>query len=320
MKLTLRWSVAVCVALCNRVVLWTCSAETRFSAEAMPSEITKEATCDDWASWVPPRTDPAVVMQVVSEDYVDLEKNFIRLMELNSVLTRQHMFLMCLDDASLTIFASLGIRCVPVGALRFRSHKDLWKIRVRTVSCLVTAGYNIIMSDSDALWLGDPMEYMTLPAVRGASVIASRGGFPHDLGGEWGSTICMGFVMFRATGAGMNTFQDTMGRIVLETGDDQVSVNRAAQELGIAWDKGSDMRYMESTSFGKGTIANLSSDDGEPFDIALLPHSKFTRICRRTPVSNDTMVAHCIQKHNAYAKLGWMQQLNLWAPDGIISP
>ena len=127
--------------------------------EAVPREITKQATCGEWASWEPPRTDPAVVLQVVSEAYVDLEKNFIRLMELNSAFTRQHLFLMCLDDASVNIFSSLGIRCVPVGTLRFQSHKDVWKARVRVLSCLVTEGYNVIMSDSDALWLRDPMKY-----------------------------------------------------------------------------------------------------------------------------------------------------------------
>ena len=285
--------------------------------EAVPREITKQATCGEWASWKPPRTDPAVVLQVVSEAYVDLEKNFIRLMELNSAFTRQHLFLMCLDDASVNIFSSLGIRCVPVGTLRFQSHKDVWKARVRVLSCLVTEGYNVIMSDSDALWLRDPMKYTGLPAVSGSSVIPSRGSFPHRLGSLWGSTICMGFIMFRATGAAMNTFQAAVERIVLETGDDQVAVNRAALELGVVWDKRSDMRYSSSTDFGKGTIADLSSNDVDSFDIILLPHNMFTRICRKTPVSNDTMVAHCIQKHDAASKLSWMQDLSLWSPDDI---
>ena len=280
-------------------------------------EITKETTCGGWTSWEPPRIDPAVVLQVVSEAYVELEKNFIRLMELNSAFTRQNLFLMCLDDASVIIFASLGIRCVPVGTLRFRSHHDLWRARVRVLSCLVTEGYNVIMSDSDALWLRDPMDYIGLPAVSGSSIFASRGSFPHHLASVWGSTICMGFIMFRATGAAMNTFQNIMERIVLETGDDQVAVNQAAQELGIVWDKGSDMRYRSSTDFGKGTIAGPSNDDGETFDIILLPHNMFTRICRSTPVSNNTMVAHCIQQQKAASKLGWMQALNLWSPDGI---
>ena len=203
MKVTLRWIVAVCVVLCNRVVL--CTALEPSLAEARPlveMDISYEATCGEWASWLPPRTTPAVVMQVVSKEYADLQRNFIRLMELNSGFTRENLYLMCLDDASVPIFASLGIRCVPLGALKMRSHSDLWKTRVRVVSCLVADGHDVIMSDSDALWLGDPIEFIRLSSS--SSVIASRGSFPRELGIEWGTTLCMGFIMFRATGAAMD--------------------------------------------------------------------------------------------------------------------
>ena len=297
------------------MVFWTPSESSSVVARPLVGrEISNEATCDDWASWLPPRTDPAVVLQVVNEPYADLQRNFIRLMELNSGFTRQNLYLLCLDDASVPIFASLGIRCVPLGALKFVTNNDLWKTRVRVVSCLVTKGYDVIMSDSDALWLGDPMEYISLSST--SSVIASRGSYPPFIGQQWGVTLCMGFIMFRATGAAMDIFQNTMARIVLKTGDDQIAVNQAALKLGVVWDKSSDMRYRRSKSFGKGTIADLSTDDGESFEIALLPHNKFTRHCLGTPVTNETMVAHCIHKKNAGEKMGWMQELNLWSPYG----
>ena len=177
------------------------------SGKATPSKISEESTCGEWASWVPPRADPAVVMQAVSKDYADLQRDFIRLMELNSAITHQHLFFMCLDDASVPIFASLGVRCVPLGALKLHSHRDLWKTRVRVVSCLLEEGYDVIMPDSDALWLGDSIKYISLSS---SSVIASRGSFPRGIGIKWGATICMGFIMFRATGAAMGIFQDTM--------------------------------------------------------------------------------------------------------------
>lgn len=148
MKLFLRWSVAVCAFLCYRAVFrppaTSSPAEVRPSVDTGPSAITNEATSGEWASWIPPRTDPAVVMQVVSEGYVDLEKNFLRLMELNSAFTCQHLFLICLDDAPVPIVASLGIHCIPVGTLEFHSHTDMWKTRVRVVSCLVMEGYDVI--------------------------------------------------------------------------------------------------------------------------------------------------------------------------------
>lgn len=319
MKLKLRWSVAVSVVVCPPATIFTClpssSVGATLSVKAIPSEFSNTTTCGDWGSWAPPRVDPAIVMQVVSQGYVDLERNFIRLMELNSAFTRQNLFLMCLDDASVPIFAHLGIHCVPLGMLTLQTHEDLWKIRVNVLSCLVAEGYNVILSDSDALWLGDPMDYIDF--MSSSNVIASRGGYPRTIGIEWGATMCMGFAMFKATGAAMNTFQDAMERIVQETGDDQIAVNRAALELGIVWDQGSDMRYTLSTEFGKGIIADLSGDDGKSFEIALLPHNTFTRQCTRTPINNETMVAHCFHKKRADAKTSWMKELNLWSPNEV---
>lgn len=53
----------------------------------------------------------------------------------------------------------------------------------------------------------------------------------------------------------------------------QVSINQAAQHLGIVWDKDSDLRYENSTSLGIGKIYSLpADDDGRPFGVALLPH------------------------------------------------
>lgn len=82
----------------------------------------------------------------------------------------------------------------------------------------------------------------------------------------------------------------------------QVSINRAAENLGIVWDEDSDMRYEYSTGYGKGVITGLGtcwldpSDDtvhnrgdsvcddssggrGTAFTVTLLPHRTCTRTC-----------------------------------------
>ena len=285
--------------------------EDERSVSAGPSSITKTATCSEWASWVPPRTDPAIVMQVVSENYVDLQRNFMRLMEYNSVFTRHHLYLMCMDDASVEIFAALGIRCVPLGALEFNTIHDVWRTRVRALSCLVMEGHDVIMSDSDALWLGDPMDYFSLPAVQSSSVVSSRGSLPGSLSSKWGATMCLGFIFFRATGPGMNKLQTAMETFVLRIGDDQIAANKAVSRLGVTWDEDSDMRLVESTGLGRGTIEKLRGDDG-PFVVTLLPHSAFTRHCDKTPISNETVVAHCHSRKFVSRRVSWMEEANLW--------
>lgn len=324
MKFTLISSNVVCIMLCK---LWESFGSTELSSavtspvlEEMssaltgPSPITNNSTCGEWASWVPPRTDPALVMQVVSEDYIDLERNFMRLMELNSVFTRHNMYLMCMDNASVDIFASLGIRCVPLSALPFNSIHDVWKTRVRALSCLVVEGYDVIMSDADALWLRDPMEYFDLPSVRSSSMVASRGSLPFSLSNRWGATLCLGFILFRAAGPIMDKIQRYIQHFVSRIADDQIAVNKAVGRVGVTWDKESDMRLVDSTGLGRGTIKRLRSDDG-PFVITLLPHSAFTRDCRSTPISNETVVAHCHSRKKVGRRVSWMHEANLWLMD-----
>lgn len=98
---------------------------------------------------------------------------------------------------------------------------------------------NVIMSDADALWLGDPTEDLfggapsLLPGgdggghrgdrIRDSDVVASRATYPYDLREAWGSTICMGFVLLRTKNTlAMKAFLDVMEGLVLETEDDQV--------------------------------------------------------------------------------------------------
>lgn len=51
---------------------------------------------------------------------------------------------------------------------------------------------------------------------------------------------------------------------------EQVAINAAALNLGIAWDPRSDMRYEESTDTGHGIVKNIPGN----FSVALLPHNR----------------------------------------------
>lgn len=63
----------------------------------------------------------------------------------------------------------------------------------------------------------------TSGSIRDSDVVASRGSYPRDLGGVWGSTMCMGFILFRAKNvAGMASLLGIMEDLVMKNGDDQV--------------------------------------------------------------------------------------------------
>lgn len=115
------------------------------------------------------------------------------------------------------------------------------------------------------------------------------------------------------------------------------------KQLGIVWDKNSDMRYEESTGYGRGVIAGLGNSNNStsggrgdlfigqtghgvvvgrgtreveaPFRVTLLPHSAYTRLCGRRTLSNQTtVVAHCyFPQKEADVKTSWMKKANLWS-------
>lgn len=286
--------------------------------------ITNTSTCETWTNWLSDETYPAVVMQVVSEQYIDLELNFIRLMELNSNFTRDHMYLMCLDDKSIEQLKSHGVRCVPANNIPFHSTKDIWRMRIRALSCIMKIGHNVIISDIDALWLKDPMEYFNMPHVIQSRVSAQRALYPAKITNRWhskqgnkmGIGFCMGFVFFRS-GPGMDTLQEAMEKFVLESGDDQIALDAAIDSLGVVFDKESDMRYIGSREIGKGTVNDLYTD--RTFDIAFLPHNKFTRNCNKTPISNETIIAHCNSPKTIHFRRKWMEEENLYSTEMNIS-
>ncbi|CAN0442308.1 unnamed protein product, partial [Ectocarpus fasciculatus] len=77
-------------------------------------------------------------------------------MEQHSSLTRDNLYLICLDEASVKgIESALGIRCVLLQRDRW-PRGDIWELRVRAARCLLLAGYNVVVSDADAVWLNDP--------------------------------------------------------------------------------------------------------------------------------------------------------------------
>lgn len=279
---------------------------------------TAESNCSDWMEWVPPRTEPGIIMQVVTKGYLLVQENFIALLEANSGFTRDNIFLMCLDRIAEREVAAMGIRCVPMFGQWDGDLSFVWKLRVKVLSCLVKAGHSVVLTDSDALWLKDPQLDFELPEVRDSSIVASRGSFPNDLGTMWGATLCMGFILFRA-GAGTERILAVMERLVHEVGDDQKAVNYAVKDLGIEWDPNTDMRYIESTGLGKGTIGGIVEGDAG-LNVTLLPHDKYTRKCNEVPIGPQTMVAHCHSKKTGKSKTEWMRIAHLWVVGDMYGP
>lgn len=165
-------------------------------AEPDRAPLHPHSTCADVLRWTPSRQEPAIVLQVVSKSFVYVQENFLILMEERSCFTRENLYLMCLDDDARATMADEGIPCVPIH--RVKSLRQLWNLRVHTLGCLLAGGWNVFLSDSDALWLSDPIVDMALAGVNEIDIVTQRGGYPYKQNDEWGVTMCMGFALFRS--------------------------------------------------------------------------------------------------------------------------
>lgn len=278
------------------------------AAMSRESFAVKDFTCADAVRVISPGVKPPLILQLVNERYLKMEENFLLVMKQNSPERISSMYIVCADDESAaTLDAVFGISCVILDGIT--SIRSIWVTRTKIMICLLEGGYDVLLSDNDALWLSDPIP--DLRAIDG-NIVIQRGVVPVQYRDPvYGLTMCMGFGLFRAGGEGMQRFLEVVEEAVNECGDDQVAVNKAASLLDVKWDYNtsrSDMRNTESTRVGRGTLMALPDD----FTVALLPHNGYTRNCIDTPISSETIVAHCFPRRR---REFWMKKAHLWLAD-----
>lgn len=168
-----------------------------------------------------------------------MERNFVLLMEARtsssaSPFTRENLYLMCLDPESEEALHRSGVRCVPTRITK--SLRLLWVLRVKVLRCILEEGYDVIVSDADALWLSNPLMFLEERGLlEGSDVIAQRGSFPPVIGRRWGVTMQMGFAVFRARTEDM-AMKDFLIRVYMAAlgyGDDQVRGTPCRSSRGI---------------------------------------------------------------------------------------
>ncbi len=73
----------------------------------------------------------------------------------------------------------------------------MFTTRVVVVRMINYLGYDALHCDNDAIILKNPMTLLS--EHQESDIVGSVGTFPFDIGGRWGFTICMGFILFRST-------------------------------------------------------------------------------------------------------------------------
>mmetsp|Transcript_49794 Transcript_49794/g.91928 ORF Transcript_49794/g.91928 Transcript_49794/m.91928 type:complete len:608 (-) Transcript_49794:11-1834(-) len=153
-----------------------------------------------------------VVVTTTSYDYVDVTINWLMLVNSRAQQRLGSVIIGALDWDAHDVLQEFGAPVFPLipryspesfrdreGARRF---DGVWIERGELFLLLLRTGYNVLLSDSDAVWKHDPFPLLeSLEAYEGhdLDVVASAGSFPPTVSSILGGrTVVMGFVLLRA--------------------------------------------------------------------------------------------------------------------------
>jgi hypothetical protein len=78
-----------------------------------------------------------------------------------------------------------------------------WRARFEKIYNLLDEGVDILHSDIDAIWLKNPLDYIS----KKCDISASTGAFPEVIFNKLGFTLCMGWIFYKANNNVKNIFK-----------------------------------------------------------------------------------------------------------------
>lgn len=217
------------------------------------------------------------------------------------------LYILCLDNQTEFELTARRLECHRT--LDFKNHsKYLWRDRVNVTFSLLSRGIDVLQSDTDAVWLQNP--FPLLAAHSDADIVASRASFPVEVFKELGATICMGFILLRATTATQVMWRElTLAIANMDVPDDQRAFNLLLLQWGVVFsprlsfpDNGSP------SSVGKFVLKRT------PVSVVVLPHHLIRRQCEHSSPKEllKGVVIHCASDKLGHAKEETHRVAGLW--------
>ena len=240
-----------------------------------------------------------VLLLSCSWDYVSVLANFFMFQP--ELFRRLDVRIICYDKKFADFYESRGGLCAQherrgekIRAIR--DWRQAWRLRSDAASKLLARGVNVIFSDTDALWMKNPLWYLR-PHIMG-DVILSRGLFPQTFSDIYGASGCMGFAFFSGTPDVAAFFKS----YIVGREDDQKALGNALAKAGRNFSLGISrkMGYQGSES----VVYGLYDNRGIRFSLAFLPELIFTRTCKERQMKGEGLVvAHCPAFKRGYYKI-----------------
>ncbi|WP_170761976.1 putative nucleotide-diphospho-sugar transferase [Ruegeria lacuscaerulensis] len=193
------------------------------------------------------------------------------------------------------------------------SFENLWALRLRILADLVEEGRSIVHTDSDCIWLADPL---LNGFGSGADLIFSQGTIhPASVHEKLGFVLCCG--LFRVNpGAGGSQFLRKLAEHVEHTKDDQASVNELLLSAETVWDRSDTPDYrlrFRNSTFPCWTETLRGVCTREQITIDLVPHKLVQRIPDPTALEREVIAKHHFSAKDAKAKLDEFRKQGLYA-------
>ena len=200
------------------------------------------------------------------------------------------------------LYRFLAERGVPVAPTAFGGDlRALWIRRIEVFAALCAAGTDFIHSDVDAVWMRDPRAaYLSDPQTE--LTISQGTVWPPEVHQRFGFVLCCGLFRLRST-ARTQRLLSALASHVLDTGDDQVSLNRLVAARIPTWRIARDDAYYIEGG-GKRFLCSRSVIQGVGTDglrLALLPHHLFQRVPALS--TEPPYVVHQLTRKDPAAKL-----------------
>ena len=139
--------------------------------------------------------------------YKEVLLNWLISAVVNAQVILDNVLVMAFDEEVYQFVAERGITSVhipfedilsvDVVNLRGPSFRKVMTTRLAVIRLINYWGFDVVQFDSDAIVLRNPLSLFELH--QDSNIVSSLGIFPHELGAEWGATMCAGLVMFRNT-------------------------------------------------------------------------------------------------------------------------
>ncbi len=250
-----------------------------------------------------------LIVTFCSKEYIPVTHNW--LVHLTHLKLEGNALIVALDRSTAEAFDSCCQVLNRPLIVETGNLQTLWVHRIMVLKELLDNGHSLIHSDSDAVWLRNPLS--TIDAT-GTSLVFSQGTvWPPKAHALHHVVLCCGF-FFLACDHYARSFLDAIDARVRKDQDDQVSVNLEIIERISGWQINSpyqipfrDNYFLASrepmTAVPKSSIFGTES-------ISILPHHTFPRLIAK--VNEHAMVVHPLSGKSLADKKECLNKLGLW--------